>query len=268
MPDGNRRFDMVVISDVHLGAPNCRTEELLDFLRVIRTDRLVIAGDLFDSPRLRRLRCQDVAVLNAIRAMRRSCQVIWLLGNHDPAPEWCSGILDLPTRSELLARIGQQTYLIYHGQRWDPSMRYPRWMIGVADTIYRLAQRVDSSHQLARALKRKSKRFLHVVTQIRRNAVAEAKDRQLTGVIFGHSHVPCDESIQGIHFLNSGSWVEKPCSFVGMRDGLARQYWWDDTTRRRALELAEEEARRSRRVIVPETLDAQSTGEIHDHVLV
>jgi hypothetical protein len=72
--------------------------------------------------------------------------------------------------------------------------------------------------------------------------------------------------IQGVHFLNSGSWVEKPCSFVGMRDGSARQYWWDDATRRRALQAAEDEARQAQCDRLP--VGPDSSEEIHDHVLV
>jgi hypothetical protein len=114
-------------------------------------------------------------------------------------------------------------------------------------------------------LKRKSKRFLHVIKQIRKNAVAEAHDRNIGGVIFGHSHVPCDESLDGIHFLNSGSWVEQPCSFVGIRQGTATQHWWDQTTRLATLAAERREVQTRIARTLARTADSHPA---HDHVLV
>jgi hypothetical protein len=42
------RFDAVVVSDLQLGTQNSRSEDLLRFLDAIETDRLIVAGDVFD----------------------------------------------------------------------------------------------------------------------------------------------------------------------------------------------------------------------------
>ncbi len=41
-----RSCDLCIISDCHLGTPHCRDAELLDYLRDLRPDRLIINGDL------------------------------------------------------------------------------------------------------------------------------------------------------------------------------------------------------------------------------
>ncbi|MEL6717927.1 MAG: UDP-2,3-diacylglucosamine diphosphatase, partial [Bacteroidota bacterium] len=43
MPN-KRQLDMVVISDVHLGTYGCRAKELLNYLRSIETERLILNG--------------------------------------------------------------------------------------------------------------------------------------------------------------------------------------------------------------------------------
>src|SRR5215212_9253236 len=53
-PEGGEALDAVVISDLHLGSDNCQAKEAAAFLQLIldgdiRTRRLVINGDVFDS---------------------------------------------------------------------------------------------------------------------------------------------------------------------------------------------------------------------------
>ncbi|MBK6766704.1 MAG: hypothetical protein IPG71_10420 [bacterium] len=47
---------VLVISDLHLGSPNCNADGILDKLKNSRFDTLVINGDTYDNPNLHRLR--------------------------------------------------------------------------------------------------------------------------------------------------------------------------------------------------------------------
>ena len=44
----NRPVDVVVISDVHLGAYDCHAKELLDYLQSIQPKILILNGDIID----------------------------------------------------------------------------------------------------------------------------------------------------------------------------------------------------------------------------
>lgn len=44
----------VIISDVHLGTPHSKVEEVTHFLKHVRCDRLILNGDIIDGWRLRR----------------------------------------------------------------------------------------------------------------------------------------------------------------------------------------------------------------------
>ncbi len=228
-------FDAVVVSDLHLGARNSRGNDFLRFLHTLRTERLVLAGDLFNHHRLRGLQERDVQVVEALRQYSLRVQVDWVLGNHDPSHGWFEGLLGITAHEEVLLDVGASQYLVYHGHGWDPSLTWPQLVVDTADAIYFAAQWLDRSHRLARRLKKSSKHFCHVTDILRSRAIDAAQARGLAGVILGHSHLACEVRTADVHYLNCGCWTEKPSSFVGIDDCGARLYDWDPVARQAIL---------------------------------
>ncbi|MDW8262722.1 MAG: UDP-2,3-diacylglucosamine diphosphatase, partial [Phycisphaerales bacterium] len=216
-------YDTIILSDLHLGACNSRTDDILRFLDGVTCDHLIINGDLFDLPHLGKLRDSDLRVLEALREFSRGARVEYLVGNHDPSAQFFRTVLGIDAKEQTTLVIGRRKYLVYHGHGWDRALQLPRWIIAGADGCYRLSQRIDRSQRLARFLKRRCKRYVKAVSNLRDRAIAEAQSRGLGGVVLGHCHVPSDQMIDGIHYLNSGCWTEDPASFVGIRRGQARQ---------------------------------------------
>jgi UDP-2,3-diacylglucosamine pyrophosphatase LpxH len=225
-------YSTVVISDLHLGAGNSCGETLLRFLDWVRADHIVIGGDLFDRPGLGRLRDTDLRVLEALRQFGMDRRLEWLVGNHDPSPRFFRAVLGIEPQDETLIDADNgRRYLVYHGHAWDEALNWPNWLIAGADGFYRFSQWLDPTHSLAKFLKHRCKTFVKAVENLRDRAVEEARRRGLDGVILGHSHMACDRMIDGIHYLNSGCWTEKPAGFVGFIDGVARQERWDPSRR-------------------------------------
>lgn len=222
-----QRFDTVIVSDLHLGARNSRAAEFLDFLTDLRCDRLILAGDVFDNPGLRGLTPLHVGVLARLRRLAAKHEVIWIRGNHDPAPEFCTAVLGVEFRNEYLLSAHGRRYLVCHGHAWDRSIELPWIVVEGADAIYRGAQQLDPTHRLARQLKRKSKWFCGAVNAIRRRAIWAARRRGLDGVIIGHSHVASEVRWRDVHYVNCGCWTERPAGYVGVRGDHVRQYAWD-----------------------------------------
>jgi UDP-2,3-diacylglucosamine pyrophosphatase LpxH len=221
-----QQFDTVVVSDLHLGARNSRTDDFLRFLSRLRTQRLVVAGDLFDSPRLRGMTARDVRVLESLRWVSRRSEVIWIRGNHDPSLDWFRAVFDVRARDEWQMDVAGRTYLVCHGHEWEEPLGLPAWLVNVADGIYRGCQWLDPTHGLARRIKRNSKWFCRAVDGMRCRAVGAARLREFDGVIVGHSHVASDLIENGVHYLNCGCWTERPAGFVGVRGRNVRQYQW------------------------------------------
>ena len=90
------------------------------------------------------------ALLTALRQYARTCQVEWLLGNHDPPEDWFAGLLGLNTQDEAYLDVGGGKYLVYHGHGWDRSMSLPTVVNATADAIYAGCQWLDPTHRLAR----------------------------------------------------------------------------------------------------------------------
>jgi UDP-2,3-diacylglucosamine pyrophosphatase LpxH len=119
--------------------------------------------------------------------------------------------------------VGRERYLVVHGDRFDSTMNLTR--VGdVADWFYRGVQRV--SRPAAHFLKGASKHVCGVVESVGRGAVAHARERGFAGVVTGHTHFCADERVGGLHFLNTGCWVDWPCSYVEVEGGHARLRHW------------------------------------------
>jgi UDP-2,3-diacylglucosamine pyrophosphatase LpxH len=46
-----------------------------------------------------------------------------------------------------------------------------------------------------------------------------ARHRRCDGIICGHIHTPQDKDVGGIHYLNSGDWVESLTAIIEHHDG-------------------------------------------------
>ena len=55
-----------------------------------------------------------------------------------------------------------------------------------------------------------------------------AKARNCDGVICGHIHTPADKIIDGVHYLNSGDWVESMTAIVEHMDGKVEVLEYND----------------------------------------
>ncbi len=223
-------MNTLIVSDLHLGARNSRTDLLAGLLEG-DFDRLVLNGDTVDSPDLRRFRPCDWRVIDALRGVAHSRELVLVRGNHDVpahgdagrAANLLTGLLGTELRDEYVLEVGGERYLIVHGDRFDGTMNLT-WVGEAADLVYRGVQRL--SRPAAHFLKAASKHACGVVGAVRQGALAHARQRGFAGVITGHTHFAHDEYIDGIHFLNTGCWVDHPCCYVQAEGGLVRLRHW------------------------------------------
>jgi len=83
------RFRTIFVSDVHLGTSDCRADQLLDFLRSTRAERLYLVGDIVDLEALGRApywpASHSTVVAELLDLAMRGTAVIYIPGNHDAA---------------------------------------------------------------------------------------------------------------------------------------------------------------------------------------
>lgn len=215
-------FEAVVISDIHLGSNLCHADDLLDFLhkikhKEIKTNLLILNGDVFDSHDFRRLKKSHWKILSLIRKLSNEIRVVWVVGNHDGPAEFLSHILGLEAVDELILKSSNSNILITHGDKFDEIMcKYP--MISkLADLSYRFMSRWFPKF-FCRIIKKSSKTYTRSINIVKQRAITEAKKRGFSIVLCGHTHHPEISTINNVCYANSGSWTESP-TYLTIKDG-------------------------------------------------
>jgi UDP-2,3-diacylglucosamine pyrophosphatase LpxH len=228
----------VIISDVHLGTPDCKIREVNHFLRHVRCEKLILNGDIIDGWQLRRGGGWTKPHTRFVRIVlkmleKRDTEVIYLRGNHDDILERL-----LPISFERL-RIEEDhvhegprgRYLVLHGDVFDTVTKNLVFLAHVGDWGYRALLRLNRLYNawrawrgkeywsLSRAIKARVKEAVNHVSRFEDHIGRLARERNCIGVMCGHVHTPADKMLGGIHYLNSGDWVESLTGIVEHQDG-------------------------------------------------
>ncbi len=217
-------FDALIISDLHLGSDNCQAKLLLRFLEQIRfgelsTKRLILNGDVFDSIDFRRLKKNHWRVLSIVRKLADQIEIVWINGNHDGSAEIVSHLLGVTVKEEYALQSGGKRILVLHGHRFDNFIERFPLTSRLADLGYRLLQRLDKTHTIARHAKSRSKVFLRCVEQVQESSREYARRHHFDAVCCGHTHAPAAIEGGSAGYYNSGSWTELPSHYLGIKGG-------------------------------------------------
>jgi UDP-2,3-diacylglucosamine pyrophosphatase LpxH len=81
-------YDTVFISDVHLGTPRCDTERFYNFLKNLKTKKLVLVGDIIDIHCMEKYNTRwaknhTKCVHQILNLVKKGTEVVYILGNHE-----------------------------------------------------------------------------------------------------------------------------------------------------------------------------------------
>jgi UDP-2,3-diacylglucosamine pyrophosphatase LpxH len=220
-------LDAVILSDLHLGSGNCQARGLRALLEQIlegeiRTERLILNGDVFDSIDFRRLQKSHWKVLSLLRKLSNDIEIIWLAGNHDGSAEIVSHLLGVTVKDDYVLESGGEKLLILHGHVFDEFIDAHPWLTFLGDCVYRVLQWLDRTHRFAKLAKHGSKTFLRCARKIEEGAVELARRRACSAVCCGHTHVAVARTEQPVRYYNSGCWTELPCGYLTVQAGVVR----------------------------------------------
>lgn len=220
-------LDAIVISDIHLGSDNCQAKTLAPLLETIldgqlRTRRLIINGDVFDSIDFRRLKKTHWRILSLIRHLSDKIDVIWICGNHDGSAEIISQLLGVEVVEQFIFKSGEAKILAVHGHEFDDFIDNHPVVTWLADCVYLFLQKIDRSHRVARLAKSRSKVFVRCVEKIERGAISLARRNECQIAICGHTHHATHTSAGDVHYFNSGCFTEKPATYLSIQHGRVR----------------------------------------------
>ena len=241
-----RRYRAIFISDIHLGTKRAQTARLLDFLRVTESDQLYIVGDFIDNWSLRRAwhwdQLHNDVIQKLLRKARKGTKLVYIPGNHDENfrnfINLRFGRVAVLEHTVHLSANGRR-YLVLHGDKFDGVVRFAPWLAKLGDTAYEFSMRLNGAvnhvrrffrlpyWSLSAFLKHRVKRAVEFISHFEAAVVREAKSRNCQGVICGHIHTPDDRTIEGIHYLNDGDWVESCTALVEHDDGRFEILDWN-----------------------------------------
>jgi UDP-2,3-diacylglucosamine pyrophosphatase LpxH len=225
-----KRYDCLIISDLHLGSDVCQGTLLEEFLEwaVENTHELVINGDIFDDLNFKRLSQRHFACLKVIRrnSDRDDFRLVWVRGNHDGPAEVVAHIVGVEVLDEYLFEGGRLRLLVLHGDRFDRFVDNYGLVTEVACGLFQCIQKW-APHHTARYIRQVSKQWQRSSLLIRDGAVAYAESKGCRYVACGHTHLPVIEEVRGVVYANSGTWTElPPCPFLSIsRDDVRLEYW-------------------------------------------
>ncbi|MDX2038663.1 MAG: UDP-2,3-diacylglucosamine diphosphatase [Isosphaeraceae bacterium] len=226
----SRPHECIVISDLHLGSLVCQARLLEEFLcwAADRTSMLVINGDIFDDLNFKRLTKRHFACLKVIRrnSDRDDLRVIWIRGNHDGPAEIVSHIVGVEILDEFIFENDGLRLLILHGDQFDHFITRYKWLTAVACGMFYYIQKLFP-HGTARWIRRWSKKFQRNSELVKRSAVEYARSKGCGFVTCGHTHLPIRAEMDGVVYVNSGTWTEHPpCPYVTVSGREVRLEWW------------------------------------------
>jgi UDP-2,3-diacylglucosamine pyrophosphatase LpxH len=205
--DGLLHFRTIWISDLHLGTAGCQAKHLLDFLRCTESATLYLVGDIVDGWQLRRRwywpQTHNDVVQKVLRKARKGTRVVYIPGNHDEFGrhflKLSFGGIEVCDEAVHVTADGRRL-LVLHGDLFDAVVQQVRWLAIVGDRLHTailhlnrwlnaMRARLGFPYwSLAQYLKLKVKDAVSYMTAFERAVAAEAKRRDVDGVVCGHIH--------------------------------------------------------------------------------
>ena len=255
-----RQVRALFISDLHLGMRAAQVTRLTDFLMGHDADTIYLVGDVVDGWRLAKSwhwpaeyhRLAEQFIAKALAGTR----VVVLPGNHDEfLREYLGtyfGEVEFVDRTIHTTAQGK-TYLVIHGDQFDIVVAHAKWLAHVGDWAYRAALRLNTLvnwirrrlgltyWSLSAWAKHKVKNAVSIIGRFEEALSLEARESGVDGVICGHIHYADMHERLGVHYVNTGDWVESCTAIVETPEGVLELVRWSDpppARRRRILRRA------------------------------
>jgi UDP-2,3-diacylglucosamine pyrophosphatase LpxH len=224
-----RAVDLVVISDVHLGTYGCHSKELLNYLKSIQPKTLVLNGDIIDIWQFKKSYWPEShmkVIRQILKFVSNGVPVHYLTGNHDEMlrkfDDFHLGSFNI--KNKLVLELGEERAWIFHGDVFDVTMQYSKWLAKLGaigyDSLILLNSFVNwvltllkrEKMSFSKKVKASFKNAVKFINSFEQTAAELAIDKGYQFVICGHIHQPEIRTIStdkgSVTYLNSGDWVE------------------------------------------------------------
>jgi len=226
-----RKLDILVLSDVHLGTYGCHAIELLQYMKSIKPNIVILNGDIIDIWQFSK-RYWPKSHMKIIKYIlgwvSKGVEVYYVTGNHDEMLRKFVGfeIGGLKIVNKVLLEVdGNKKAWFFHGDVFDVTMQHSKWLAKLGavgyDTLILInrffnfiSEKIFKKGKLSLSKKIKNgvKGAVKFINQFEQTAADIAIANGYDYVVCGHIHQPEIRSIKNeageITYLNSGDWIE------------------------------------------------------------
>lgn len=238
--EARKYFKTIVLSDIHLGTVHSKTDEVSHFLSNVDCNRLILNGDIIDGWQLKKggikkWHARHTRFVKILMKMmeRKGTEIIYVRGNHDDFLTSFAPIsfANFSVVKDYELESKGKRYFVTHGDIFDRVTTQMRWLALLGDIGYTFllsfnswynrcrARRGKPYYSLSMRVKQKVKSAVNYISDFEKTLSEFAQARKYDGVICGHIHHPANTYYDGIHYLNSGDWVETMSALVENEDG-------------------------------------------------
>ncbi len=225
-----RKLQVSIISDVHLGTYGCQASELIQYLRSIQPEILVLNGDIIDGWAFskRYFPAVHMQVIKEITSLiGKGSRVYYITGNHDEMLRRYSGfeLGNFHLDDKLVLDIDGKKAWIFHGDVFDTSTKgAAKWLAKLGGKGYDILILLNSfinfilttlgkeKMSFSKKVKASVKKAVAWIGDFEQCAAELGAEKGYDYVICGHIHQPQDRIIDTpsgqIRYLNSGDWIE------------------------------------------------------------
>jgi UDP-2,3-diacylglucosamine pyrophosphatase LpxH len=243
-----KHYRTIFLSDIHLGSKDSKAELLLDFLKHNTANTYYLVGDIIDLWKVKQNKWKwkksHTDVVRKFLKISKQSRVIYVIGNHDEAirPFITHGIgigkIQFVNKIDHIGSNGKR-YLVIHGDMFDGIGDIAPWLGFLGDKAYDLLLDLNTKYNwirhkfgfgywsFSKVIKKKVKNAVDFIFKFEHNLVDYCRRKFYDGVVAGHIHHAEIKSIEGIHYLNTGDFVESCTAIVEHFDGNFEIIVWD-----------------------------------------
>ena len=228
------KYQVVIVSDLHLGTKDSKAEEFLEFIENHPTNLLILNGDIIDGWALNRgakWRKYHTKVISRLLKLSNKTRIIWIRGNHDEFVQEFIGshFGNIEIKEDYVLEYSEhieydvwkrRCYYVFHGDVIDVFITKYKWLSKIGAIGYDFALWLNRWYNkyrkwrklpyqsISQKIKTGVKQATMYINDYEIAALKMAEKKGCDGVICGHIHQPEDRMINNKRYLNSGDWVE------------------------------------------------------------
>ena len=212
-------YNTLILSDLHLGAETSHAREATRVLKQNRFRRLILLGDIFADLNFARLTKEHWKFLGYIRKLsnpKRNVEIVWVEGNHDHGlTDIMSHLVGVRVYQHYLWEYQGLRHVAIHGHQFDGFQVNRLRLSQLGTSLYLLLQKLDFKRKpVARLIDRLNTRWLRMSSKVSSGALAYAHHHGAERIFCGHTHEAVQVEKDGVHYYNSGGWVDSRLTYL------------------------------------------------------